>query len=97
MTRRWRPDHVRCPPPCNESFASTNEREGSEIARQIIRALTEAGIRIIFVTHLYDLARSLYKYEMDHGSGRIRPAPDYQDLLETARIGMMCGASARRR
>jgi DNA mismatch repair ATPase MutS len=45
---------------CNESFASTNEREGSEIARQIIRALTEAGIRIIFVTHLYDLAGSLH-------------------------------------
>ena len=45
---------------CNESFASTNEREGSEIARQIIRALTEAGIRIIFVTHLYDLAERMY-------------------------------------
>ena len=45
---------------CNESFASTNEREGSEIARQIIRALTEAGIRIIVVTHLYDLAERLY-------------------------------------
>ena len=45
---------------CNESFASTNEREGSEIARQFIRALTEAGIRIIFVTHLYDLAERLY-------------------------------------
>jgi hypothetical protein len=28
---------------CNESFASTNEREGSEIARQVIRALTEGG------------------------------------------------------
>jgi hypothetical protein len=41
---------------CNESFASTNEREGSEIARQVIRALTEAGIKIVFVTHLYDLA-----------------------------------------
>jgi MutS domain V len=41
---------------CNESFASTNEREGSQIARQVIRALTEAGIRIVFVTHLYDLA-----------------------------------------
>ncbi len=41
---------------CNESFASTNEREGSQIARQVIRALTEAGIRIAFVTHLYDLA-----------------------------------------
>jgi MutS domain V len=45
---------------CNESFASTNEREGSEIARQVIRALTEAGIRIFFVTHLYDLAGRYY-------------------------------------
>ena len=45
---------------CNESFASTNEREGSEIARQVIRALTEDGIRIIFVTHLYDLAERYY-------------------------------------
>jgi MutS domain V len=45
---------------CNESFASTNEREGSEIARQVIRALTEAGIRVVFVTHLYDLAEHCY-------------------------------------
>ncbi len=45
---------------CNESFASTNEREGSEIARQIIRALTEAGIRVVFVTHLYDLAQGCF-------------------------------------
>lgn len=45
---------------CNESFASTNEREGSEIARQIIRALTEAGIRVVFVTHMYDLAGRYY-------------------------------------
>ena len=45
---------------CNESFASTNEREGSEIARQIIRALNEAGIRVIFVTHMYDLAGRYY-------------------------------------
>ena len=27
----------------NESFAATNEREGSEIARQIISALLEIG------------------------------------------------------
>jgi MutS domain V len=47
---------------CNESFASTNEREGSEIARQIIRACTEAGIRIAYVTHLYDLAESCYAH-----------------------------------
>ncbi len=45
---------------CNESFASTNEREGSEIARQVIRALVEAGVRIVFVTHMYDLAGHCY-------------------------------------
>jgi hypothetical protein len=45
---------------CNESFASTNEREGSQIAREIIRALTETGIRVVFVTHLYDLAQHWY-------------------------------------
>jgi MutS domain V len=44
----------------NESFASTNEQEGSEIARQVIHALTEAGIRVAFVTHLYDLAERCY-------------------------------------
>lgn len=43
----------------NESFAATNEREGSEIARQIFRALREAGVKILCVTHLYDLASSL--------------------------------------
>jgi MutS domain V len=52
---------------CNESFASTNEREGSEIARQVIRALTEAGVRIVFVTHMYDLAWRCYA-EHDPGT-----------------------------
>jgi DNA mismatch repair ATPase MutS len=46
---------------CNESFASTTEREGSEIARQIVRALREAGLRTFFVTHLYDLAHGWYE------------------------------------
>ena len=40
----------------NESFASTNEKEGSEIARQIIAALLDADVKIFFVTHFYDLA-----------------------------------------
>jgi hypothetical protein len=40
----------------NDSFASTNEREGSEIARQIVRALLESGVKVCYVTHLYDLA-----------------------------------------
>jgi len=45
---------------CNESFAATNEREGSEIARQIVRALIEKRIKIFFVTHLYEFARGLF-------------------------------------
>lgn len=50
---------------CNESFAATNEREGSEIARQVVRALVEAGVRVFFVTHLFDLANGFYVQEMD--------------------------------
>jgi DNA mismatch repair ATPase MutS len=50
---------------CNESFASTNEREGSEIARQIIHALLEAGIKVFYVTHLFDLAQGLYAQQLD--------------------------------
>jgi DNA mismatch repair ATPase MutS len=48
---------------CNESFASTNEREGSEIARQIVHALLESGVRVFFVTHLFDLARGFHREE----------------------------------
>ncbi len=47
----------------NESFSATNELEGSEIARQIVRALTEAGIKVVFVTHLYDLAQGFYQQD----------------------------------
>jgi hypothetical protein len=46
---------------CNESFASTNEREGSEIARQVVGALRDAGVRVVFVTHLFDLADGFYR------------------------------------
>ena len=45
---------------CNESFASTNEREGSEIARQIVRALLARDIKVLFVTHLFDLAQRFH-------------------------------------
>ena len=45
---------------CNESFASTNEREGSEIARQIVRAMLDRQIKVLFVTHMYDLAHSFH-------------------------------------
>ena len=50
---------------CNESFASTNEREGSEIARQVVRAMLRKQIRVFFVTHMYDLAHSFYAQELD--------------------------------
>jgi hypothetical protein len=49
----------------NESFSATNEREGSEIARQILRALLEAEVRVALVTHLYDLAGGLWEHRDD--------------------------------
>lgn len=49
----------------NESFAATNEREGSEIARQIICALLEKRVRVFFVTHLYEFARGFYDKKME--------------------------------
>ena len=49
----------------NKSFAATNEREGSEVARQIVNALTEKHVKIFFVTHLYDFARIYYTNRTD--------------------------------
>ena len=49
----------------NESFASTNEREGSEIARQIVRALIESEVKVFYVTHMFDLAEGLYRLKME--------------------------------
>ena len=45
----------------NEPFASTNEREGSEIARRIVGALLERRVKVFFVTHLYDFAATVFK------------------------------------
>jgi DNA mismatch repair ATPase MutS len=50
---------------CNESFASTNEREGSEIARQVVNALLEAGVKVMFVTHMFDLANSFHQQGLE--------------------------------
>lgn len=43
---------------CNESFASTNEAEGSEILFDLTAALVAAGVQLRSVTHLYDYASS---------------------------------------
>ena len=49
----------------NESFATTTEREGAVIAYNIIRALKEAGVRILTVTHLLSFAERVYKETKD--------------------------------
>ena len=51
---------------CNESFASTNEREGSAIARQIIRALIAEGVKVVVVTHMFDLASRFHRDALDN-------------------------------
>ena len=45
----------------NESFAGTNEREGSEIGRQVVRALLDAEVQVFFVTHRYDFAEGFHR------------------------------------
>ena len=49
----------------NESFAATNEREGSEIARQINCALLEKQVKIFFVTHSYEFAHGFYEKKLE--------------------------------
>lgn len=45
----------------NESFATTSEKEGAAIAYDIVRALKEAGVRILMVTHLLSFAKRIYE------------------------------------
>lgn len=49
----------------NEAFAATNVREGSEIARQIVSALSERQIKVFFVSHLYQFVQDLYEARTD--------------------------------
>lgn len=41
----------------NESFSATNEREGSEVAHQVVTALIESQVKVAYVTHFYEFAR----------------------------------------
>ena len=54
----------------NESFAGTNEREGSEIGRQVVRALLDAGITVFFVTHRFGFAEHFHRQQ-----ARLHPVP----------------------
>ncbi len=55
----------------NESFATTTEKEASVIACDITRALTEAGVKILMVTHLLSFAQRLYDEEKDLPASRV--------------------------
>ena len=52
----------------NESFATTTEKEGSVIAYDIIKALNEAGVKVLTVTHLLSFAQKMYD-EKKEGEG----------------------------
>lgn len=70
----------------NESFAATNEREGSEIGRQVVRALLEAGVRVFFVTHQFDFAASFHRQQPD--STLFLRAPRQPDGHRTFKIAV---------
>ncbi|MGH3401598.1 MAG: MutS-related protein [Streptosporangiaceae bacterium] len=69
---------------CNESFASTNEREGSEIARQVVRAMLDKQIKVFFVTHMYDLAEGFHAQHL--GSALFLRAERQPDGKRTFRL-----------
>ena len=48
----------------NEPFATTTEREGTRIAMDIIAALYEHNVKILFVTHLFELSNFIYKQNL---------------------------------
>jgi DNA mismatch repair ATPase MutS len=43
----------------NESFAATNESEGAEIGGTVVRAVLDAGVAALLVTHSFELAERL--------------------------------------
>ena len=43
----------------NESFQSTNEREGSLIGFEIIKALLDSNINVVLVTHMFELSNDI--------------------------------------
>jgi DNA mismatch repair ATPase MutS len=49
----------------NESFAGTNEREGSELGYQVVRALLDADIKVLFVTHRFELTERFRRQQAD--------------------------------
>ena len=68
----------------NESFAATNEREGSEIAGQIVNALLEKNVKVFFVTHLYAFANEFA--EKEHSNNLFLRAQRKPDGVRTFKL-----------
>jgi len=48
----------------NEPFATTTERDGSIIAGDIVTALYELNVKVIFVTHLFEFANFMFNQNL---------------------------------
>lgn len=68
----------------NEPFSATNEREGAEIARQVLSALHEEEIKVVCVTHNHELARGFY--ERNEGNALFLRAERLADGRRTFRL-----------
>jgi DNA mismatch repair ATPase MutS len=49
----------------NESFATTTEREGSQIAQNVVEALYENQTKIIMVTHLFEFTKTMFEKKLE--------------------------------
>ena len=68
----------------NESFAATNEREGSEIAREIVSALLERPKKVVFISHQCDFAHGFYEKHL--GSALFLRADRQEDGRRTFKL-----------
>nr|WP_246461177.1 hypothetical protein [Nocardia transvalensis] len=69
---------------CNESFSSTSERDAARIAGPLIEGLVAAGVRVVFVTHLYEFAHR--RYEFAHPADLFLRAGHHTDGTRTFRV-----------
>lgn len=68
----------------NESFSSTTEKEGSQIAENIIQAMYDSGVQIMMVTHLFEFASNMYGKNLPHA--RFLSAERKEDGTRTFKI-----------
>lgn len=50
----------------NESFASTTEKEGSQIAYNVIMPLYQKRIEVMMVTHLHEFAKNMFDKKLEN-------------------------------